>query len=328
MLRYGGFIFYGAEMETLKADILISAHGSVYFEKCLSAALSQRTAARVIVCDNSTDNTVREISEKYACQKLILLRPEEPLTLHESCVRMAEISAAQWVRILQDSEILAENSLEKRLEQAETFGGISMTFSAYTSITPDGKRHRIYYDLPEYVKGEDYLFNIFEETPIKQFTNILIKKDILLSALFRELSPFSEWVPAAAVMIAMTEGDLVYSSETMVTRYETQPAETPEPEMLLDEAESMMSVLTYIETATENKKNAKRLKKELMAEIIRQNTINLITEKRWKDIRGYIFGAWQINKKAVLGTVFHISVLGLAARAAGRALKNLRPVSK
>ncbi|WP_277656993.1 glycosyltransferase family A protein [Seleniivibrio woodruffii] len=315
-------------METLKADILISAYGSVYFEKCLSSALSQRTAARVIVCDNSPDDTVREISEKYACPRLICFRPEEPLTLHESCLRLAESSTAQWVRFLQDCEILAENSLEKRLEQAETFGGISMTFSAYTSITPDGKRHRIYYDLPEFVKGEDYLFNIFEETPLKRFTNILIKKDIILSSLFRELSPFSEWVPAAAAMIAMTEGDLVYSSETMVTRYETQPEKTPEPEMLLDEAESMMNVLTYIESATSARKAARRLKKELMAEIIRENTVSLIKEKRWSDIRNYIFGALQINKKAVLGTVFHISVLGLFARAAARAVKNLRSVSK
>ncbi|MCD8552540.1 glycosyltransferase [Seleniivibrio sp.] len=308
-------------MESSKADILISAYGSEYFEQCLKSALNQRMAASVIVCDNTQNNAVSDIINRYSCNKLKYFKPEKPLWRHTSCVKLAEMATAPWVRFIDDCEILSENSLEKRLEQSDTFGGISMTFSSYITVTPDGRKERTTYNLPEYVKGTDYLFNVFTEVPFRRFTNVLIRRDIVVSSLFKGLPDRPNCFPSAAAMLAMAEGDLVYTSESLVLRYEPEIEDTTDIETMLDETDCIIDIINYVESATEDKKRALKLRKELLSQTFKQNTVRLLRKKQYREVREYIYESWQNDRASVLSGLFHLSVMGLIAKALMKSLR-------
>jgi hypothetical protein len=311
-------------MENSKADILISVYGTEHFEQCLKSALKQRIAANVIVCDNTEDEKAQAIVNAHSCARLTYFKPERPLSRHSCCVKLAQMAKAPWVRFLDDCEILTENSLEKRLEQSDAFGGISMTFSSYIKIYPDGKKERITYDLPEYVKGTDYLFNIFTETPFKRFTNILIRRDIVVSELFCGLPEKPDCYPAAAAILAMTEGELVHTAESLVQRYESPQESEKDVDTMIDEADAVMDVMTYVESATEDRKRSSALRKEILSEMFRRNTATLIKQKRYSDAVEYFTDTWQNDRTSVLKGVFHLSILVLAFRAAARNLNRFR----
>ena len=308
-------------MESSKADILISAYGSEYFEQCLKSALNQKMAASVIVCDNTPDNTVSDIIDKYSCDRLKYFKPEKPLCRHTSCVKLAEMATAPWVRFLEDCEILSENSLEKRLEQSDTFGGISMTFSSYITVMRDGRKERTTYNLPEYVKGTDYLFNVFTEVPFRRFTNVLIRRDIVLSSIFRGLPARPDCFPSAAAMLAMAEGDLVYTSESLVLRYEPEIENKTDVETMLDETDCIIDIINYVESVTDDKKRVLKLRKELLSQTFKQNTVRLLREKQYMDVKEYIGESWHNDRTSVLSGLFRLSVMGLIAKALMRSLR-------
>ncbi len=296
-------------MENTKADILISAYGSAHFEQCLKSALNQRMASSVVVCDNSGSTAVHEIVLKYACERLYYFKPEKRLSRHASCVRLLDMSNAQWVRFLEDCEILTENSLEKRIEQSDTFGGITMTFSSFVTITPDGKKERTSYNMPEYIKGTDYLFNVFTEVPFRRFTNILIRRDVVMSALFQGLPEKPDCFASAAVILAMTEGNLVYTAESLVQRYETGEEEIPDIDAMLDETDCVIDVMNYVESATGEKKRAEKLRKELLSRMFRRNMLLLLEKRQYADAQEYISESWQNDQASVTSGLFHLSIL-------------------
>lgn len=296
-------------MENSKADILISAYGSEHFEQCLKSALNQRMASLVIVCDNTADDTVHEIVLRHACNRLRYFRPEKILTRHASCVRLLDMSGAKWVRFLEDCEILSENSLEKRMEQSDAFGGISMTFSSFVTIYPDGKKERTSYNMPEHIKGTDYLFNVFSEIPFRRFTNILIRRDIVMSALFQGLPERPDCFSSAAAILAMAEGNLVYTAESLVQRYERTAEQEADIEAMLDEADCVIDVLSYVESATGEKKKAAKLRKDLLSGLFRQNLLQLLKERQYADAREYVSESWQNDRSSVTSGLFHLSLL-------------------
>ncbi|WP_303850886.1 glycosyltransferase family A protein [Seleniivibrio woodruffii] len=311
-------------MENAKADILISAYGSAHFEQCLRSALNQRMASSVIVCDNSGSDTVHETVLKYACEKLFYFKPEKILSRHASCVRLLDMSSAPWVRFLEDCEILSENSLEKRIEQSDTFGGISMTFSSFVTITPDGKKERTSYNMPEYIKGTDYLFNVFAEVPFLRFTNILIRRDIVMSALFQGLPEKPDCFASAAVILAMAEGNLVYTAESLVQRYETSSEETLDIESMLDETECIIDVMNYVESATGEKKRAAKLRRELLSCIFRRNLLLLLEKNHYADAREYVSESLQNDGTSVTSGLLHLSVISHILTAIMRSLRIYR----
>jgi glycosyltransferase involved in cell wall biosynthesis len=308
-------------MENTKADILISAYGSGHFEQCLKSALNQRMASSVIVCDNSGSSAVHETVLKYACEKLFYFKPEKILSRHASCVRLLDMSDAPWVRFLEDCEILTENSLEKRIEQSDTFGGISMTFSSFITISPDGKKERTSYNMPEYIKGTDYLFNVFAEVPFLRFTNILIRRDIVMSALFQGLPEKPDCFASAAAILAMAEGNLVYTAESLVQRYETAEGETSDMDTMLDETDCVIDVMNYVESATGEKKRAAALRRELLSCMFRRNLLLLLERRQYADAQEYVSESWQNDHASVTSGLFHLSILTHIFSAAVKSLR-------
>lgn len=278
------------------ADILINASTEKDFEKCLDSAVSQTGWSGIIVADRLNSTSVRNIIESKNNQSIKYLNcsGQSPM---QTCVTLANSSEATWLKYICNNEILMPGCLENLITSAESFENIAMSFGGFKTVTDGGTGKTTTYDFPEYISGQDYLFNIYSEIPFRTLSNTLVRRSVVTEINPRLLPDRLYSVHGVISMYAMINGSLTYINEvTAVLTKNSDPL--PDVDTLADNLEHIINPCNYaMQKLPALKKRLNNLKSQLLSEEIKEIACELAEAQRYSDVFKLIGTASRIKIK-------------------------------
>lgn len=288
-------------------DILINAFSEDDFAECLDSAIAQNGYGNIIIADKLNSPYIRDTAEakNNGTIKYMNCAGQTPM---QTCITLAVASDAVWLKYICSNEILMPNCLENLLISAESFENITMSFGALKTLYADGTTKTVTYDFPEYIGGQDYLFNIYEEIPFKTLSNTLVKKSVIGEINVRSLPDRLFSIHGLVSMYAMINGNLTYLNEVVaVTKQKTQNIN--DIDTLSDNLEHTINPCNYAaEKMPTMKKRINELKGILLTEETKETAVVLMESGRYGDAFRIIGAAAKIRLASASAALFSPSV--------------------
>lgn len=157
-------------------SICIPAYKPDYFEECLQSCLMQRYPFQeLVISDDCPTDAIEQIVKKYAAEPRIRYYRNIPsLGLARNYVRLAELASCEWLKFMDDDDILQPNGLALLMEKAA--GDVAVVCGGQREFYEDGKIVEKLSDIPDSTGGVEYLLAHFRKRPIVGFSKILIRK--------------------------------------------------------------------------------------------------------------------------------------------------------
>ncbi|WP_416242943.1 glycosyltransferase [Azospira sp. APE16] len=125
---------------TPMVSIPIPAYRATYFEAALTSALTQTWKnLEIIVCDDCPDDSVAAIVHKYESDsRLRYIRNPQNLGGYQNLIQCLEVSQGEFVKFLNDDDLLAPDCIERFLEAFRTYPDVTLAFSKRHLIDAQG----------------------------------------------------------------------------------------------------------------------------------------------------------------------------------------------
>lgn len=209
-------------------SIMITAYNRPeYFKIALESALKQSYKnIEIVICDNSTNNSVREVVKEYLSNKLIrYYKNEKALDVIDNFDKVIGLTKGKYISFLMDDDIYHKDKLKVMMNYFIQDSSLALVTSHRQGIDKSGNElasvneiQKLFYK-PTYISESD-LKKLFIETRtnyIGEATTPLFKKDYLENGMFgcykgRRYFAISDM----ATWIKMSEdGRILYLPETL-----------------------------------------------------------------------------------------------------------------
>lgn len=122
-------------------SILIPAYNDAFFQESLESALRQtHSNTEIIVCDDSGGDSIRDIIHHCSAPgRIIHHRNPENLGARRNYLRCFELASGNYVKFLNDDDILDSRCIERMVDILQRFDDITLVTSRRQLIDADGR---------------------------------------------------------------------------------------------------------------------------------------------------------------------------------------------
>ncbi|SFB47985.1 Glycosyl transferase family 2 [Pseudomonas sp. NFIX10] len=225
-------------------SIVIPAYNPRFFDQALLSALAQTYEhIEIVVCDDSSDDEIRQIVESFteSSHPIRYLRNPRRLGLQGNLLRCVEEARGEFIKVLCDDDRLFAPCIAQQVQPLIAQAEVSVVFAlrllcdAGNFILPPRIDNCRFTPSDALFKGDDMLA-IFESTPtnfIGNFSSALMRRnDVLelLPALIQDGAGFVAMLDFALFVCLMRRGNLVALNTVLSIdrRYPVRLSKTPE----------------------------------------------------------------------------------------------------
>lgn len=118
-------------------SITIPSYRPRFFEAALQSALRQTYPnTEIVICDDCPDDGIARILDKYSAShpRLRYFRNSERLN-RQNLVKCADVAQGEFIKFLNDDDLLAPNCIERMIECFKTLPDITLVTSKRTRTT-------------------------------------------------------------------------------------------------------------------------------------------------------------------------------------------------
>ena len=122
-------------------SITIPSYRPRFFEAALQSALRQTYPnTEIVICDDCPDDGIARILDKYSAShpRLRYFRNSERLN-RQNLVKCADVAQGEFIKFLNDDDLLAPNCIERMIECFKTLPDITLVTSKRTRIDESGR---------------------------------------------------------------------------------------------------------------------------------------------------------------------------------------------
>jgi glycosyltransferase involved in cell wall biosynthesis len=164
----------------LSIDIAIPAYKPTWFRECLRSALEQTYPIRkVLIADDRDDDQIREIVAEFNDARIRYHKNHTRQGLVGNYCRLAQLSDAQWLKYLDDDDILVPDAVENLASIVHANDNIAIVFGNSLDFFEGERPVDQGLNLPECIPGAVYFLDYYPRIPITLFSRILIRTTIV-----------------------------------------------------------------------------------------------------------------------------------------------------
>ena len=169
--------------------VLIPAYKAGHIRQAVETALAQDyPAVEVILSDDCPVGAVYQVvRDLVEAGRITYQRNTPALGLAGNYLRLAEMTAAPWLKYLDDDDILEPSAISVLLAGAKACPDAMLVISGVRFLEENGDFRDMVHDLPACVLGRDFLTRCWADNAATLFTRMLVRREVMDEV--RRLSP-------------------------------------------------------------------------------------------------------------------------------------------